>query len=60
MASDSQTKPNEEPPAGIQGKGTIDEPYDQGNTPGKLVASDLNARHETTLTMSLHDREHLW
>jgi hypothetical protein len=24
-----------EPPSGVQGKGTIDEPYDQGNAPGK-------------------------
>lgn len=28
----------EEPPSGIQGEGTINEPFDQGNAPGK--ASD--------------------
>lgn len=27
------TKSGEEPPSGVQGKGTIDEPYDQGNAP---------------------------
>lgn len=36
MATVAQSRSGEEPPSGIQGKGTIDEPYDQGNAPGIL------------------------
>lgn len=30
----------EEPPAGLQGKGTATDPYDQGNAPGKIASSN--------------------
>lgn len=31
----------QEPPSGIQGKGTPDEPYDQGNQPEQTASSDV-------------------
>ena len=31
--SPDQPSSGEEPPSGFQGKGTVDEPYDQGNQP---------------------------
>ena len=33
VRSENQTSSGEEPPSGFQGKGTADEPYDQGNQP---------------------------
>jgi len=34
MGSTAPAQSGEEPPSGIQGKGTATEPYDQGNAPG--------------------------
>ena len=36
--SPNQASSGEEPPSGFQGKGTVDEPYDQGNQPEQSVA----------------------
>ena len=33
VRSQDQPSSGEEPPSGFQGKGTVDEPYDQGNQP---------------------------
>lgn len=48
MTSVAQIKSNEEPPSGIQGKGTIDEPYDQGNAPGEFSAASSVATEPPT------------
>lgn len=32
----TSTQSGEEPLSGVQGKGTVDDPYDQGNTNGEL------------------------
>lgn len=34
MAAVAQSQSGQEPPSGIQGSGTVNEPYDQGNAPG--------------------------
>jgi len=34
MATAVQSRSGDEPPSGLQGKGTIADPYDRGNAPG--------------------------
>lgn len=53
----SQPEAGEEPPSGAQGKGTVDEPYDQGNAPEQGMAAIVPTRpqfhlHEISLAMS--------
>lgn len=35
--ADPATESGEEPPSGVKGKGTINEPYDQGNAPAQAT-----------------------
>ena len=40
VRSAGQPTSGEEPPSGFEGKGTVDEPYDQGNQPEQSAAPD--------------------
>ena len=40
----SQPEADEEPPSGAQGKGTVDQPYDQGNAPEQGMAATVLTR----------------
>lgn len=37
----SEQQPGVEPPSGIQGKGTADQPYDQGNQPDQATGPGI-------------------
>jgi hypothetical protein len=49
--SEQKTQSKVEPPSGIEGKGTVNEPYDQGNAP-ENIAENNKATAEGTEPVS--------